>query len=214
MQQLGPEFDELQLWDLDRLLTDRARGNCWTCTPGRRTPYQWTATGESHWSAGLDQGKRPLSHDSVVDDLNMHNNGHVKNQSNVHRSALCVPVSVAYRQYPPHCRRTGERHHPQIGKDCWNLSRMFTETTTGSTQARTLSTPYQHQGTDQNAPDRDDRTLPVSTCTKRPSRDLTQASRVPGGMLHTAVSSCRCQKYRSSSVMICTQRSSRGTAPS
>ena len=50
--------------------------------------------------------------------------------TNVHSLTLCVPVSVAHRQYPPLCRRTVKRHHPQIGKDCWNLSRMFTETAT------------------------------------------------------------------------------------
>ena len=35
-----PCFNVLQLWDLDRPLTDCTRGNCWTCTPGRRTPCQ------------------------------------------------------------------------------------------------------------------------------------------------------------------------------
>ena len=63
---------------------------------GRRTPCQWTPTGESQWSAGLDQGKRPLRHDSNVNDLDMHNN-----QSNVHCLALCVSVSVANHQCPP-----------------------------------------------------------------------------------------------------------------
>ena len=199
----------LQLWVLDRLLTDCTRGNCWTCTPRRRTPDQGTAPGESQWSAGLDQGKRPLRHDSVVDDLDMHHNGHVNNQSNVHISALCVPVSVAYQQCPPLYRRTEERHHPRIGKDCWNLSRMFTETSTPKGDMKQASSYTVH-----TLPDSDDRTWPETTCTKKPSRDLTQAGRVPGGMLHTAVCSCRCQKYGSSSVMICTQRSSRGMAPS
>ena len=61
--------------------------------PGRRTLCQWTATGESQWSAELDQGKRPLRHDSDVNDLDMQNNGHV-NHSKVHSLALYVPVSA------------------------------------------------------------------------------------------------------------------------
>ena len=76
---------------LDCLLTACTRGICWTPAQTERgTPFQWTATGESQWSAELDQGKRPLRHDSVVNDLNMHNNGHVNNQSKVHSLALCV----------------------------------------------------------------------------------------------------------------------------
>ena len=60
---------------------------------GHRTPDQWTATGESQWSAELDNGKRPLRHDREVDDLDMHNDGRVNNQSTNAQFALCVPVS-------------------------------------------------------------------------------------------------------------------------
>ena len=35
----GPEFNELQLWELGCLLTDCTR-TCWTSQPGRRSPYQ------------------------------------------------------------------------------------------------------------------------------------------------------------------------------
>ena len=52
-----------------------------------------TATGESQWSAELDQGKRPLRHDSDVNDLDLHNDGHV-NQFKMHSLALYVPVSA------------------------------------------------------------------------------------------------------------------------
>ena len=38
-----------------------------------------------------------------------------------------------------------------------------------------------HPSTDQNLPESDRRLFWVSMCTKRPSRDLTQAGRVPGG---------------------------------
>ena len=61
---------------------------------GRRTPDQWNATGESQWSAELDQGKRPLRHDRVVDDLDMHN-GLVNTSPKKHSLTLCVPVSEA-----------------------------------------------------------------------------------------------------------------------
>ena len=68
--------------------------------PGHRTPCQWTAPGESQWSAELDHGKRPLRHDSDVNDLDMHNNGRVNNQSKMRCLALCVPVCVAYLECP------------------------------------------------------------------------------------------------------------------
>ena len=68
--------------DLDRLLTACTRESAGLAQEGHRTPCQWTPTGESQWSAARDPGKRPLRHDSVVDDLDMHNNGHVNNQSN------------------------------------------------------------------------------------------------------------------------------------
>ena len=41
---------------------------CWTCTTETSTPRQWTATGESRWSAELHLGKLPLRHDRDVDD--------------------------------------------------------------------------------------------------------------------------------------------------
>ena len=44
-----------------------------------RTHRQWTATGESQWSAQEHQGKQPLRHERDVDDLDMHNNGRVNN---------------------------------------------------------------------------------------------------------------------------------------
>ena len=81
MQQQRPCSNELQLCDRDCLLPDCTRGICWTCKPGRRTPCQWTATEESQWSAEQEQGKRPLRHDSDVNDHDMHNSGHVNNQS-------------------------------------------------------------------------------------------------------------------------------------
>ena len=43
-------------------------------------------------------------------------------------------------------------------------------------------------------PEIDRRTFRVSTCTKRPSRDITQPGRVPGGTCQCALRSCRCQK--------------------
>ena len=49
---------------------------------GRRAPDQWNATGESQWSAALDQGKQPLRHDRDADDLNMRNNGHINPAQN------------------------------------------------------------------------------------------------------------------------------------
>ena len=46
----APE-NEVQLWDLNRLLHDCTRGTCWNAQPNRRTPCQCTATGETPWSA-------------------------------------------------------------------------------------------------------------------------------------------------------------------
>ena len=100
MQQHRQRFNELQLWDRDWLLTDCTRGSCWTCTPKRGKPDQWTATGESQWSAAQDQGKRPLRHDSVIDDLDMHNSGHVNNQFkkaefDTVRTCLCSITAIS-----------------------------------------------------------------------------------------------------------------------
>ena len=142
-QQPTSIFNELQLWDLDCLLTACTRGICWTCTTGTSNTLSMDCNWESQWSAELDQGKRPLHHDVDVDDLDMYNNGHVNNQSKVHSLALCVPVSVAYRQCPPLCQRTEERHHPlQIGKDCWNLSCVVTETSTPSPLPSICTQPW------------------------------------------------------------------------
>ena len=49
-------FNELQLWELDCLLTDCTRELAGPAQQRHRAPCQWTATGESQWSAGLDQG--------------------------------------------------------------------------------------------------------------------------------------------------------------
>ena len=58
-----------------------------------------TLSMDSNWGISvvckLEQKKRPLRHDSDVNDLDMHNNGHVNNQSNVHSLALYVPVTVS-----------------------------------------------------------------------------------------------------------------------
>ena len=64
-----------------RFLTARTRESAGLAQEGQRTPRQWTATGKSQRSAARDQGKRPKRHDKVVNDLDMHNNGHVNNQS-------------------------------------------------------------------------------------------------------------------------------------
>ena len=97
-QQRRPSNDKQQL----RISTDSSRPAPQPAQPGNRTPNQWTATGESQWSAEMDQGKRPLRHDSDVNDLDMHNNGHVKNTTRngtcgistvCTQTALNVPVS-------------------------------------------------------------------------------------------------------------------------
>ena len=67
---------------------------------GHRTPDQWTATGESQGSAELDREKRPLRHDKVVDDLDMHNGGHVNDQSknaqfDTVRTCLCSKTAIS-----------------------------------------------------------------------------------------------------------------------
>ena len=59
---------------------DFAHESAGTAQQGHRTPDQCTALGESLWSAARDQGKRPLHHDRVVDDLA--------------QFELCVTVSV------------------------------------------------------------------------------------------------------------------------
>ena len=51
-QQECPCFKELRLWDAPEESAGHAQ-------PGNGPPCQWTATGESQWSAELDQGKRP-----------------------------------------------------------------------------------------------------------------------------------------------------------
>ena len=82
----------------------------------------------------------------------------------------------------------------------------------GATAASVSIPPWPGGGTstDQCMPAIDVSTLWVSMCTKRPSRDLTQPERMPGGISQWDVRSCRFQQYvRSSSVLICTQRSSR-----
>ena len=79
-------FNELQLWDLNCLLTDCSRGPCWTCTTETFRTFVNVLQLEN-LSAFLNQGKLPLRHDRDVDDLDnrghlaMHNNGHVENQS-------------------------------------------------------------------------------------------------------------------------------------
>ena len=81
---------------------------------------------------------------------------------------------------------------------------------TGRT-TRVTRSPFPPTTTGQCMPETDRSTFLVSMWTKRPSTVRTQPRRVPGGNYHSALPSCRCQKYgRSSSVMICTQRSSRG----
>ena len=71
----GPGEIELQLWDLDRL--PRLRTNLLDLH--NRTSN--TVSIDCNWgitvSAARDQGKRHLRHDRVVDDFDMHNNGHV-----------------------------------------------------------------------------------------------------------------------------------------
>ena len=82
--------------------------------PGHRPPYQWTATRESH-DLLTGPRKRPLRHDGDVDDLDMHNNGHVNNITKngtcgistvCTQTALNVPVS----EHNGHVKLVQEQH--------------------------------------------------------------------------------------------------------
>ena len=93
------EYDECNC-GIATVFSQTAPGSCWTCTTGRRTPDSWTAAGESQWSAGMHHGKRPLRHDSVVDDLDMHNSGRVSKQSknaqfDTVRTCLCSMTAIS-----------------------------------------------------------------------------------------------------------------------
>ena len=114
--------DEAQSWQMSTLLANgrvdaqwdsvvseawfSRRLPCRECAPRAQLlnldalVNQWTATGESQWSAAQDQGKRPLRHDSVVDDLDSHNNRYVKNQSqnaqfDTVRTCLCGITAIS-----------------------------------------------------------------------------------------------------------------------
>ena len=89
-----------------------------------------------------------------------------------------------------------------------------TSTTKGRQEARKLVHCPHRACTGQYIPGSDRNTLLVSVWTKRPSRDITQPGRVPGGICQRLVRSSRCQKHGRPSVMTWTQESSRSTASS
>ena len=60
----------------------------------------------------------------------MHNNGHVNNSPKMHSLTLCVPVSVTYRQCHHSVEELKRGTIHCVGKDCWKLSCMVTETST------------------------------------------------------------------------------------
>ena len=132
------EYDELQLWDLDCLLTDCTRGICWTCTTEASTPCQLTATGESLWFSEQSGPQRsPSRHDRDVDDLDIRGlctcrctttgmsnpvqEQYLKNlDGHLAQFAPWAHVAGAQLESPPLCRRTGTgaRHRRGTAGTC------------------------------------------------------------------------------------------------
>ena len=94
-------LNEQELWENNCLIHNLHVRTCTTAQQGHRPPY--SATGEclqSDKQSGPE--KLPLRHDGEVDDLDMHNNGHVNNITEngtcgistvCTQTALMVPVS-------------------------------------------------------------------------------------------------------------------------
>ena len=109
----------------------------------------------------LDQGKRPLRHDGDVDDLDMHNNGHVNNITKngtcgistfSTQTALNVPVS----EHNGHVKLVQELH-------LWDLHGLHTD----STERTCLRTQRARQTCPRTALVESQRAGPGTVCTVR-----------------------------------------------
>ena len=101
-QQRRPS-NKQQLRDLDTACTPGP------AQPGNRPPYQWTLM-----ICSLDQGKRPLRHDGDVDDLDMHNNGHV---NNITKNGTCG-ISTVCTQTALNVPVSQHNGHVKLVKNC------------------------------------------------------------------------------------------------
>ena len=67
-QQQCPRFNELQLWDLNCLLTACTRGCAGLAQPGRRTPCRWLLLGNLNGLLNWTKGNGPEKQDQQTSD--------------------------------------------------------------------------------------------------------------------------------------------------
>ena len=134
-QQQCPCFDELQLWDLDCLLTACTRGICWTCTTGTSNTLSINSLQQGKLSGLLNwtKGNGLCARTGLSTTLTCTTTGMSITSPKKHSLTLCVPVSEHNGNIHHSCGGTEERHHPLSNEDCWNLSCMIAETSTPST---------------------------------------------------------------------------------